>query len=171
MPKQKAKPNIKASKLPSKRALEQDLPDQPYWNMKHYLFLQKYRECLDEKEAAKTALMDSSELKKVLCDKKIRLAMEDAKNDFIEALNLTPKKAQKEFMDTYNAVKKRFETSDNVAGPLVNAATTMLKATGLLDNVSKQTSPKVSISINLSHKNQPEDNKLNIKIINDSVYE
>jgi hypothetical protein len=173
----KIKSNIKPSALPKKHDLEEGMPDQPFWNIKHYTFLQIYRESLDEKEAAKSAGLDANELKKILADKKIRIAMEDAKDDFIESLNLTPKKGAKKFLEVYKKIEQRFdEGENNVAGPLANMAATFLKATGQLGGREDKVIPKVSININLnSNKSTKKANviedSVDVNLINSSMYE
>lgn len=95
--------------------------------------------------------------------------MEDAKNDFINALKLTPKKGASKFLDVYEKVEKRFDEGDSkVAGALANMAATFLKATGQLNGDNGKMTPKVSININLdSHKTKTID-KFNVDLINNS---
>lgn len=164
-------------RLKNKEDIPSGLPNQPYWNIRHFTFLQIYRENLDEKEAAKAAGFDAKELKRALSDPKIRDAMEDAKTDFIDALKLTPKKGAAKFLSVYEKVEKRFDAGDSrVAGALANMAATFLKATGQLDGGDGKVIPKVSISINLGNgKNTPakiiaEDKGLDVNL-DDSIYE
>jgi hypothetical protein len=154
--------------LKNREDVPANVPNQPYWNMKHYTFLQIYRETLDEKEAAKAAGLDTKELKVALVDPKIRDAMEDAKNDFVEALKLTPKKGAAKFLSVYEKVEKRFDEGDSkVAGALANMAATFLKATGQLGGSDEKVTPKVSININLGGRETKvvaEDDKLNVDL-------
>jgi hypothetical protein len=143
---------IKKTVLRNKDEIPSYLPDQPYWNIKHYTFLEHYRETLDESLAAKAAGLDSKSLKKAMEDPKIRHAMEDAKNDFIEALKLTPKKGAAKFLSVYEKIEQRFETDSKVAGALANMAATFLKATGQLNKDDGRLTPKVSININTKVK-------------------
>lgn len=167
---------LKTKDLPQKDEIGSKLPDQPYWNIKHFTFLQSYRETIDEKAAAKTAGLDAKEFKRMLLDPKIRHAMEDAKDDFCEALKLTPKKGARKFMAVYEKIEKRFDEGDSkVAGALSNMAATWLKATGQLDQSNNQVTPKVSINISLdSNKKEAKvvskDKELNVDLIS-SDYE
>lgn len=175
MSEEKRKPKItskfKASKLPQKEDTANGLPDQPYWNIKHYTFLQIYRECLCEKEAAKAAGLDPIGLKRALADPKIRTAMEDAKDDFIESLSLTPRKGAKKFLEVYKKIEQRFDEGDSkVAGPLSNMAATFLKATGQLGGNDDKVAPKVSINISLTSSKAIKEIK-NIDINNSDIYE
>ena len=160
--------------LKNREDIPTNVPNQPYWNMKHYTFLQIYRETLDEKEAAKAAGLDAKELKVALVDPKIRDAMEDAKNDFMEALKLTPKKGAAKFLTVYEKVEKRFDEGDSkVAGALANMAATFLKATGQLGGGDEKVTPKVSININLGGREAKvvtENDKLNVDL-SDSDYD
>jgi hypothetical protein len=160
--------------LKNKEDIPSSLPNQPYWNMKHYTFLQIYMETIDEKEAAKAAGFDAKDLKAALADPKIRDAMEDAKNDFVEALKLTPKKGAAKFLAVYEKVEKRFDEGDSkVAGALANMAATFLKATGQLGGGDEKVTPKVSININLGGRETKvvaDDRSLNVDLI-DSVYD
>ena len=147
----KLKGKLKPEKLPKKEDID-GLPDQPYWNMSHYLFLQTYRECLDIIEAGKVAGLDAKKVSRLMEDHKIREAMEDAKDDFMESLNLTPKKGARKFMEVYNKIEKRFDEGDSkVAGPLSNMASTFLKATGQLGDSDEKSATKISININLGN--------------------
>ena len=143
-------PKKKVINLKNKDEIPSTLPDHPYWNIKHFTFLQVYRETLDEKEAYKAAGLNSKEIKSIMADPKIRDAMEDAKVDFIEALKLTHKKGAAKFVRVYEKVEKRFDEGDSkVAGALANMAATFLKATGQLSSDDGKMTPKVSININL----------------------
>lgn len=172
----KLKSTLKPKDLPAKEDLENNLPDMPYWSMKHYTFLQVYRECLDEKEAAKAAGFDAKELQRALQDPKIKIALEDAKDDFVQALRLTPKKGAKKFLEVYDKIEKRFDSGvSKVAGPLANMAATFLKATGQLGGNDEKVTPKISININLGgDKKQPKivgnENKIDVSL-DDSIYE
>lgn len=170
------KSTLKPNELPEVEDLENNLPNQPFWNIKHYTFLQSYRECLDEKEAGKIAGFDAKELQRALQDPKIKIALEDAKDDFIQALSLTPKKGAKKFLEVYNKIEERFdEGCSKVAGPLANMAATFLKATGQLSSNDEKVTPKVSININLGGSKSTakvisSDDNNSINLI-DSLYE
>lgn len=176
MAKTKIKATVKTENLPEKSEVGNGLPDQPYWNIKHYTFLQIYRETLDENDAAKSAGLDAKEFKKALADPKIRQAMEDAKDDFIQSLRLTPKKGAKKFLEVYQKLEQRFDEGDSkVAGALANMAATFLKATGQLGGNDEKVTPKVSININLGgNKNQPKivgsEKQIDVNL-DDSMYE
>jgi hypothetical protein len=143
---------VKTENLPTVDKVENGLPDQPYWNMKHYTFLRIYRETLDEHESAKIAGLDTKGLRKALDDPKIRNAMEDAKNDFVEALSLTATKGANKFLQVFKKIEKRFDEGDSkVAGPLSNMAATFLKATGQLSEKEDKTQSQVVINISLDH--------------------
>lgn len=165
----------KNSILKNKEDIPSKLPNHPYWNMKHFTFLQIYRETLDEKEAAKSAGLDAKELKSAIADPKVRDAMEDAKDDFIKALRLTPKKGAAKFLDVYEKVEKRFDEGDSkVAGALANMAATFLKATGQLGGDEGKETPKVSININLGGRETKvvaNNDKLNVDLINNNYDE
>jgi hypothetical protein len=168
----KVSASMKPKDLPTQEDISNGLPDQPFWNMKHYLFLKSYRETLDIHESAKIVGIDAKGLRKALDDPKIRHAMEDAKEDFIESLNLTPAKGAKKFMQVYNKIEKRFDEGDSkVAAPLANMAATFLKATGQLSEKEDRVQTKVSINISLSNDKPIQnvtlsESSLNLKLIN-----
>ena len=168
----KIKNKIKPNELPTVKDLVDNLPNQPFWNIKHYTFIQIYRECLDEKEAAKSAGLNKEELQRALQDPKIKIALEDAKDDFIQALSLTPKKGAKKFLEVYNKIENRFDEGESkVATALANMAATFLKATGQLNSNEENTPTKVSINISLSN-NKPiekviaKENEINVNLTN-----
>lgn len=142
---------IKTKNLPEKSFDESNLPKHEYWGMKHFTFIEAYRETLDEKEAAKIAgISDGRELRDVLNLPKIKEAMEDARKDFVEALKMTPKKGARKFIEVYQKIESRFDEGDSkVAAALANMASTFLKATGQLDKAEKSVGSKISIHIDL----------------------
>jgi hypothetical protein len=164
----KIKGKVKTSKLPINENIN-NLPLQPFWNIRHYTFLEAYRETLDEKEAANTAGLNIKELRILLLDPKVKAAMEDAKDDFVAALKLTKKKGARKFLEVYKKIEDSFDNGEvKVAGALANMAATFLKATGQLGDNKDRKVPNVSININLDCKKSGH-NEIDNKIINVNV--